>query len=370
MRAASYTHSGRCQEFRFHTRARRPTTFSTAAKEVSRTGRRRLAAALLAAALCCAACVGRASARQASAAPAPPYATEKPLNEPRLFAEGVISTGDYDSHPAFAPDGRTLYFLKSSPDFGFWTIVVSRFEAGRWGAPEVAPFSGLYSDADPFVTADGSRLYFISNRPVPGKAKPDMDVWFVEKTAGGWGEPKNLGPPVNSEGNEWYPTLTSDGTIYFGSDRAGGKGRTDLYRARLDGGAYAGAENLGENINTQFNEFEPLVSPDERFLIFMGGGRADSLGGFDLYLSYRRGGVWTKPVNLGDKVNSAGNELSPTIAPGGKYLFWTSTRGAGLAAGRQEKRLTYRELERRLRAPGNGLGDIYQISLSALNVEP
>jgi hypothetical protein len=57
------------------------------------------------------------------------------------------------------------------------------------------------------------------------------------------------------------------------------------------------------------------------------------------------------------------------VAPGGKYLFWTSTRGSG-AARRQEKRSTYRELEKRLRGPGNGLGDIYQIGLSALNIEP
>jgi WD40-like Beta Propeller Repeat len=314
-------------------------------------------------------CFERVAARQTNRA-APPYASDKPLNDPALFAEGVISTGDYDSHPAFTPDGRTLYFLKSTPDFSFWTIVVSRFDAGRWGAPEVASFSGRYSDADPFITADGSRLYFISSRPVPGKTKPDMDIWMVEKTAGGWGEPKNLGAPVNSEGNEWYPTLTRDGTIYFGSDRAGGKGRTDIYRSRLVDGKYGEPENLGENINTQFNEFEPYISPDERFLIFMGGGRAEGLGGFDLYLSYRRQGAWTKPVNLGDKVNSEGNELSPMIAPGGEYLFWTSTRGAGFGGGRQEKHLTYRELEKRLRGPGNGLGDIYQIALSALNIEP
>lgn len=330
--------------------------------------RRPIRAALIALA-CCAACVGLAAARQAGPAPLP-YASDKPLNEPALFGEGVISTGDYDSHPAFTPDGRTLYFLKSTPDFSFWTIVVSRFGAGRWAAPEVAPFSGLYSDADPFITADGSRLYFISNRPVPGKTKPDMDIWVVERTAAGWGEPKNLGAPVNSEGNEWYPTLTRDGTIYFGSDRAGGRGRTDLYRSRLVGGKYAEPENLGENINTQFNEFEPFISPDERFLIFMGGGRPEGLGGFDLYLSYRREGAWTKPVNLGDKVNSSGNELSPLVAPGGKYLFWTSTRAAGVVEGRREKPLAYRELERRLRGPGNGLGDIYQIALSALNIEP
>ena len=257
-----------------------------------------------------------------------PYDSDKPLSEPTLFAEGVVSGGDFDSHPAFTPDGRTLYFLRSTPNFNLWTILFTRFEKGAWRTPEVAPFSGQYSDADPFITPDGSRLYFISNRPAAGKSKPDLDIWVMERTAaGGWGEPKNLGPPVNSPGNEWYPTVSANGTIYFGSDREGGKGRTDIYRSRLVDGKYAEAENLGDAINTQFNEFEPLVAPDESFLIFMAGGRADGLGGFDLYISYNRGGAWTKPANLGDKINSAGNEYSPAVSPGGGYFFWTSTRG-------------------------------------------
>ena len=155
-------------------------------------------------------------------------------SRPTVFAPGIVSTGDYDSHPAFMPDGKTLYFLRSTPTFSFWTIFVSRFERGRWQEPEVAPFSGQYSDADPFITSDGKHLYFISTRPVAGKKTQDLDIYVMERTPkGGWGEPRNMGPPINSEGAEWYPTLTSDGTIYFGSDRPGGKGRTDIYRSAL-----------------------------------------------------------------------------------------------------------------------------------------
>lgn len=296
----------------------------------------------------------------------PPYAADKPLGQPTLFAEGVVSTGDFDSHPAFTPDGTTLYFVRSMPNFSFWTILVSRFEKGRWSAPEVAPFSGQYSDADPFITADGSRLYFISNRLVPGKSTQDLDIWVMEKTATGWSEPKNMGAPINSPGSEWYPTVASNGTMYFGSDREGGKGRTDIYRSRFVNGSYTEAENLGELINTQFNEFEPLIASDESFLIFMAGGRAEARGGFDLYISYNRNGAWTKPTNLGDLVNSSGNEYSPTISPDGKYFFWTSTRGFADKA--LEKRFNYRELMDRLRGPHNGLGDIYQIDIGVLNI--
>ncbi len=295
-----------------------------------------------------------------------PYASDKPTTEATVFGDGIISTGLFESHPVFTPDGKTLYFLRSTPTFSLWTIVFSRFERGRWSTPEVAPFSGQYSDADPFITSDGSRLYFISNRPVPGKAKPDLDIWMVEKTNNGWGEPKNLGAPVNSPGNEWYPTIARNGTIYFGSDRDGGKGRTDIYRCRLVDGKYTDAENLGDSINTPFNEFEALITPDESFLILMAGGRPDAKGGFDLYISHNQNGAWTKPTNLADQINSSGNEYSPAISPDGKYFFWTSTRS--FTEKTLEKRMNYPELMTKLQSPRNGLGDIYFIDLSVVNI--
>jgi Tol biopolymer transport system component len=295
-----------------------------------------------------------------------PYDVAGPKPEPTVFAEGIISTGDYDSHPAFTPDGKTLYFLRSDPNFSFWTILVSRFENGRWRTPQVAPFSGQYSDADPFITSDGSRLYFISNRPVAGKSKPDLDIWMMEKTERGWSEPKNPGAPINSSGNEWYPTLAANGTIYFGSDREGGKGRTDIYRARLVNGAYTQAENLGDAVNSKLNEFEPLIAPDESYMIFMAGGRADGHGGFDLYITYNRNGEWTNPTNLGDQINTSGNEYSPTISPDKKYFFWTSARS--FAEKPLTKPLNFQELTNRLRGPRNGLGDIYQIDIGKLNI--
>ncbi|MBA2338803.1 MAG: PD40 domain-containing protein [Pyrinomonadaceae bacterium] len=295
-----------------------------------------------------------------------PYSSDKPLSEPTIFAEGVISAAEYESHPAFTPDGKTLYFLKNSPSFNFWTIVVSHYRNNKWSVPEVAPFSGRYADADPFITADGSRFYFISTRPVAGKQNADLDIWMMQRTAMGWGQPANLGAPVNSAASEWYPTVSANGTLYFGSNRAGGKGANDLYRARFVNGKYAEPENLGDMINTRFNEFEPYIAPDESFLIFMSA-RPEGLGASDLYISYQRNGAWTKPINLGDKINSSASELSPMISPDGRYFFWTSTRGFGDAP--PEKSLTYPELLQRLRSTGNGLGNIYQIDMSALHLE-
>lgn len=315
----------------------------------------------------------RAAKTEKREAAAPPYASRVALPAPVVFAPGVISTGDFESHPAFTPDGRTLYFLKNNPAFTFWTILVSRARpGGKWSAPEVAEFSGRYADADPFITADGRRFFFISNRPLAGQApdnfKGDLDIWMMERTEAGWSAPVNLGAPVNSGGNEWYPTLTRDGTLYFGSDREGGKGLTDLYRCRLVNGKYAEAENLGDAVNTRFNEFEPYIAPDESYLIFMSG-RPGGLGGFDLYLSYRREGKWTEPKNLGDKINTPAHEYSPSISPDGRYFFYTSGGLRGAWDKPPPRRLTYRELESRLHSPQNGLGDIYQVDLDALRIE-
>jgi len=291
------------------------------------------------------------------------------MPEPAIFAEGVISTGDFDSHPAFTPDGKTLYFLKSSPTFTFWTIMVTHFKNNKWTTPEVLSISGQYRDADPFVTSDGSKFFLISDRPNNDpdrkQEKRSLDIWVMEKNGNGWSAPRNLGAPVNSSGDEWYPTVAADGTLYFGSDRQGGKGRTDIYRSRLVDGKYTTPENLGENINTQFDEYEPYIAPDQSYLIFMAG-RPDGLGGSDLYISYQRDGAWTRAVNLGDKINSKGSEYSPTVSPDGKYFFWSSTRS--LVSASQPKPLTYAEFLTKLRSPGNGLGDIYQIDLSALHI--
>jgi hypothetical protein len=298
------------------------------------------------------------------------YATTKPVSEPTVFAPGVISTGDYEVCPQFSANGQTFYFVKSTPDANFWTIVFSRFESGKWSDPQVAPFPGQYSDADEFITRDGNQMFFISKRPLPNATNREprkLDIWVMDKTATGWSQPRNLGAPVNSEESEYFPTLTNDGTLYFGSRRAGGKGGVDLYRSRLVNGKYEEPEDLGDAINTQFDEYEPFIARDESFLIFMAGGRPDGLGGFDLYISYNRNGQWTKPKNLGAPINSPADELSPRITPDGKYFFWASSRS--LIVKPRGRSWTVQDLSNAYHSPGNGLGDIYYIDLSALKIE-
>ncbi len=123
----------------------------------------------------------------------------------------------------------------------------------------------------------------------------------------------------------------------------------------------------GELINTAANEVEPFIAPDESYIIFAGTGLPESRGAYDLYVSFRRESAWTKPVNLGDTINSAGWDFCPKVSPDGKWFFFTSNRS--FADKPLEKRLSYRELLQKLHSPGNGLRDIYKIDISALNLD-
>jgi hypothetical protein len=295
------------------------------------------------------------------------YDSAKPLPHATLFAPGTISTGDYESHATFTLDGREIYFLKMAPNFSRWTIFVSRYKDSRWSQPEVAPFSGQFQDADPYITADGKHFYFISDRPVEtgGERQSHHDIWIMDKTDSGWSAPRHLPAPINSDTDNFYPIALKNGTLYFGSQRKDSNGLGDIYRAALQKNGSYTVENLGPPVSTGAGEYEAFVTEDEQILLLAATKRSDSLGGYDLYVSHKQAdGKWSEPVNLGPEINSAERELSPKLTPDGKYLIWTSCRLPALAA-KPPKRTTDQVLQE-LHASGNGVGDIYQIDVSAV----
>jgi len=250
------------------------------------------------------------------------------LPQAKLFAEGVINTDADEYGLAFTPDGKTLYFTRRVNRRDSEFIYVSRSENGKWSAPELAPFSGRYFDKEPFVAPDGKRIFFASLRPVDGvepKNHRDFNIWFVEKTASGWSEPKHVGAAINSPAYENYPSVAANGTLYFAGEREGGKGGNDLYRARLVNGKYEQVERLDE-LNTPHVDADPYIAPDESYLIFCSD-RSGGSGSGDLYISFNRNGRWTEPKNLGAAINTPDFEYTPLISPDGKRLFFS--RGWG-----------------------------------------
>ena len=116
----------------------------------------------------------------------PPYYVPGPVGEPRMFGEGIISTRDDEFGGVFTPDGKTCFFSMSVPRHYLYVIMTSHFDNGKWSTPEVAPFSGVYRDFDPVMSADGSKIYFASDRPVDRRPKHDYDIWVVERKGDGW----------------------------------------------------------------------------------------------------------------------------------------------------------------------------------------
>lgn len=255
---------------------------------------------------------------------------------PKLFAEGIINTSADEYNPSFTPDGKTVYFTRRIDRKGNEAIMFSHLENGKWTAPQTAEFSGKFYDKEPFVSPDGKRLFFASMRPNGRDAKPNFDIWMVEKTASGWSDAKNLGANVNSSGYDNYPSVAADGTLYFASVRIDGRKDNDLYRSRLARGEYQKAENLGVPINTNSTEADPFIAPDQSYLIICSD-REGGAGEGDLYISFNTSGKWTAPQPLGKIINTEEYEYTPLVFRD-KFYF------------------------------SRGWGDIYQIDAQALNL--
>lgn len=268
----------------------------------------------------------------------------KPI-EIKLFEPGVISTEEFESHPEFSLDGNTMYLVKSNKDFSYWTIYVSKKLGGKWSKPKTAPFSGKFRDADPFITPNGKRMFFISDRPDKkgGKARGNMDVWYMDLTAKGWGEPVHMGPEVNTGGDEWFPTTTKDGTLYFGSPRKGGHGGIDIWTSKKGAAKYEEAQNAGPVINGSDSEIEPFIAPNGSYIIFNAVGHNLGFGALDFYISKHTKTGWLPPVLLPEPINSKATELSPKVSRDGKTFFFTT-----------------------LRKKGKGLGDIWTVPMSSI----
>ena len=252
---------------------------------------------------------------------------EPPGTEPVLFAPGIVSTPTGEWSMAAAPDGLEIFFGLAAEDQGYILHTIAT-DDGQWTDPTVASFSGEFSDFDLTMSPDGNRLYFTSMRPTEagGEALENPDIWYVDRTDDGWGEPVRFDAPINTEDRELYPSESRDGFIFFFSSRPGGFGKSDVYRAPFRDGEYGEPENLGETINSEASEGDVCVSPDGDYLVFTST-RDEGYGEGDLYVSFRTAdGGWTQGVNLGDRVNTEHLEFCPSISRDGKYLFFTSNR--------------------------------------------
>jgi hypothetical protein len=273
---------------------------------------------------------------------------------PQVFAPGIVSTPYEEWATSFSPDGRTVYWSQGAV---YWTICASERTGDTWSKPWVLPFSGAWNDTDPFVSPDGQRLFFISNRPLnkaTGQtARKVFHIWYVDRLpAGDWSEPHHLNAPVNEEGvSNYAPCVTRSGDIYFCSrDRDGHNGMNGFCARWLGKGfdtprlvSPAGVDGVQD----------PFVSADGRYMVFVNGN--------DLFLSYRQGTDWSAAQKFGPQVNDGDGVSSPYVSPDGSRLYYSSNRVRGLYKRDRDHALDYEGLTRELQSPLNGSGNILVI---------
>lgn len=303
-----------------------------------------------------------------------PYLGQAPPGgQPELFAPGVVSTGMYTRDIAVTPDGNEVYFgVLAGP---FATIMETRLRGGRWTKPEVAPFARdpRFINLEPAISPDGQRFFFLSDR-VPGadtlapediQAGKNQDIWVMDRSGERWGDPYNLGPPVNSGRSEFFPSVTDDGTLYFTRASVSGD-ESFIYRSKLRNGRYQEPERLGPEVNSASSQYNAFVAPDESYLILCTDVRPDTRGGTDYYVVFRsETDEWKGPINLGDLVNSRGTaEFSPYVSRDGRFFFFMATRARDHLT--IPDTLTREFLERYRTEPGNGNPSIYWMDASFL----
>ncbi|MFZ1800115.1 MAG: hypothetical protein WAU24_09665 [Chitinophagaceae bacterium] len=244
------------------------------------------------------------------------------------------------------------------------TILHTKKINGHWSKPEVASFCGKFSDLEPTFSPDGRRLYFVSNRPLPDTSTEvkDFDIWFVEKQNGSWTKLTHVDEPINSSKDEFYPTITKSGNIYF--TRNMGETDEDIVVCQYQNNTYDMAVSLSPSINSSGGEFNAFVDADEQFLVFTGYNRKGNYGTGDLFISFNKNGEWTEAKNLGDKINGPGLTYCPYISPDKKYFFFTSSRGYFKSPFANPQSLE--DLKKLMQSPLNGWDNIYWMDAGSI----
>lgn len=281
----------------------------------------------------------------------------KPAEAVQAVQDGTAERPEFAKasliRPQLTDAGATLYFTLRQSD-GNADIYRSRLIDGRWESPKpVAEFNTPSADIGPGISANGQEAYFYSNRP---GGYGGFDLYVSRREEAGWGEPKNLGPHINTPAHEYDPALSPDGErLYFASNRTKkmrerianmiavdaakdwdatlraqpGMGHFDLYSSRreAEGKTWAAALPVAKVNRADSNEGAPTISPNGIFLYFASD-RAGGRGGYDLYRARLRDGEASGVENLGASVNTAANEMEPAVSPEGFTLLFSSDRDA------------------------------------------
>jgi ankyrin repeat protein len=250
---------------------------------------------------------------------------ESPKEKPEIFGPGLISSyAPVHGSVSFTPEGDEIYWSVVDFEKRGSSIFYMKMENNIWTKPEVPEFATEYSDDVPFISPDGQKLYFLSNRPAPdGNGQGKENIWVLDRQGDTWVNAQPLDSSINKMDLHWQFSVADDGTLYFASNDGGGFGLNDIYKSVCISGEYHAPQNLGGEVNTEFAEFAPYISPDQSFLIFSSRDRPEGSG---LYISFRKDkGLWREAQYLDQPFGT--NALLTTMSPDGKLLFFTGRNG-------------------------------------------
>lgn len=260
-----------------------------------------------------------------------PYLGQKPPGKtPERFADPLFLSrfSFHQSTVVFSPDGREAYWQArirpSKPGrLGDDGIFVSKLVNGGWTEPQLAPFSKSGMDDDsPFVSPDGTTIYFLSKRPINGPSG-GQKVWVTGRTENGWSEPRPLPSSINDLNILGPLSVDRQGHLYFSVwNTVPEYTELSIYRSRYERGKYVTPEKLGPEINRPSPETwtgSPFISPDGSYLIFT----IRTFSKTRLYISFQaKNGGWTPAGDLSDIIGNDTDCAHPFVTADGRYLFF------------------------------------------------
>ena len=279
---------------------------------------------------------------------------------PELFAPGIISTGHHEHSSAiFSIDMSQIFFTIA--DNSQHVICEMSQTSNGWSKPEVAEFSGTYSDDRPFFSGDGSKLYFESKRPYPGSSEGGKwGIWYVEMENDQCSE-----AVFDSVFTSWgieTPSMSANNNLYFASTTNEGERNIDIYISRYIGGKYAAPQNLGNSVNSQYMDAYIHISPDESYILFSSFGRPEGTG---LFISTKDGNSNWQPAQFISELSSNNDERFIKVSPDGDYIFFN--RQFDKYGVESKSKLSILDFNKRLNSPQNGNGDVYWVSSTILD---
>lgn len=233
-------------------------------------------------------------------------------------------------------DPKDLYIAYFNEETGTWDDPINMgIPINQPPRTEVDPLR-LGDDREPWITADGNTIYFKSDRLATTSPRNNNDIFVTHKVNGEWTEPELVGLPISTDqGDEHCPVIMQDGeTLCFASMRPGGYGGHDIWCSSPDGnGGWEEPVNQGPNINTAAAEFH--FSQDTDGTVYFTSSRPGGYGGLDMYGAKSTGpNSWGPAWNLGPQVNTAAADYCPALPPGGDTMAWFSTREDNNMGGR------------------------------------